>query len=48
MMLILNGVVDLLNSFFNLSFLRVWFFPMIALCFIVSIPAIIRVFTSWR
>ena len=45
---ILTNMFDLLASYLNLGFLNLWFFPMIALSFLASVPAIIRVLTTWR
>ena len=44
----LTNIFDLLVSYLNLGFLNLWFFPMIALAFLASVPAIIRVLTTWR
>lgn len=44
----LNAIFDLLVSFLNVGFLNLWFFPMIALAFIASVPGIIRSLITWR
>ena len=44
----LSAVFDLVVSFLDSSFLAFWFFPMIALAFVATVPAIIRALTMWR
>ena len=44
----LSSVFDLVVSFLDLPFLTFWFFPLIALAFLASVPGIIRVLTTWR
>lgn len=44
----LNSIFDLLVVYLDLGFLTFWFFPMIALAFIATVPAIIRTITTWR
>ena len=48
MIVFLNNCLDLLVSFLDLDFLNLWFFPLIALCFLATIPCIVRALTIWR
>lgn len=44
----LNNITKLLVSLLDVGFLNLWFFPMIALAFLASVPCIIRYLTTWR
>ena len=44
----LNNCLALLVSLLDVGFLNLWFFPMIALAFLASVPCIIRLLTTWR
>lgn len=40
--MILQYFIPLIGSFLTLEYLRIWFFPLFALAFIATVPAIIR------
>lgn len=44
----LNNCLALIVSFLDLDFLNLWFFPCLALCFIATVPSIVRCLTTWR
>lgn len=44
----LTNCTDLLACLLDVGFLNLWFFPMIALAFLASVPCIIRYLTTWR
>lgn len=41
-------LIDLVVSFADGDFLRLWFFPLIALAFIATVPYIFRSLFTWR
>lgn len=45
---LLSGILSLLGVFCDIDYLTLWFFPLIAIAFLVSIPGIIRALTTWR
>ena len=44
----LNDIVALVSAFLDAQFLNLWFFPLIALCFIAFVPVFIKSLISWR
>lgn len=44
----LNSCTDLIACILDLDFLNLWLFPMIALAFVATVPAIVRYLISWR
>lgn len=45
---LLSGILNLLGVFCDGDFLSIWFFPLIAIAFLASLPGIIRALTTWR
>lgn len=41
-------IIPLLEAWANLEFLRMWFFPLLALAFLATFPRIVRKFVEWR
>lgn len=35
-------------EFLNVDFLKLWFFPFVALAFLATVPCIIRTLLTWR
>lgn len=48
MMVFLTYVDDLLFCFVELDFMTLWFFPLVALAFLVTVPRIVRSLFEWR
>lgn len=46
--MIIEYIIPLLASFLTVDFMSYWFFPLLALAFLATVPAIIRKFTQWR
>ncbi len=46
--MILDNLISLWVSFCDISFLEIWFFPLIALCFIGFVPVLIRSIVGGR
>lgn len=46
--LLLDGLIQLLAVFLSSPFLTAWFYPMIALAFLATVPFIFRSFFFWR
>lgn len=44
----LSSILYLLGVFCDIEFFKIWFFPLIAIAFLASVPGIIRVLTTWR
>lgn len=44
--MIIESIIPILSQFLSLDFLRIWFFPLIALAFLATVPAIIRSFIN--
>lgn len=44
----LNSFFDLLVIFLDNDFLQYWFYSVICLAFIATVPAIVRSLLSWR
>ena len=40
----INYIIPLIYSYFSSGLDTYWFFPFIALCFIATVPVIIRIF----
>lgn len=47
-MIFTKYLFDIIVSFVTSAFLRFWFYPLIALAFIATVPYIFRSFFSWR
>lgn len=41
-------MIPLISRFLNPEFLEMWAYPIFVLCFIGSVPGLVRLFTSWR
>ena len=41
-------LIPLISRFLNPEYLEMWAYPIFVLCFIGSVPGLIRLFTSWR
>lgn len=41
-------MIPLISEFLHPEFLEMWVYPIFGLCFIGSVPGLIRLFTSWR
>ena len=44
----LSNVLDLLISFLDPTFLRMWFYPLIGLAFIALVPRLVVSLFTWR
>lgn len=47
-MIFITYVDDLLSAFLSLGYMKMWFFPLIAIAFLSTVPRIIRSLTEWR
>lgn len=45
---LLDGVIQLLACFLSSPFLRLWYYPLIAMAFLATVPYVLRALFYWR